>query len=88
MTNDKDGRKPVQYMTGRLYLVGKRKMKLWSIYRPCKWRDRACGKVCPGQLRFKGVKRLYCGYMGDMTPVYRRITRHKGNTAHISKGVR
>ena len=76
MTNDKDGCKLIQYMVGRTYRVGRRALKLWSIYRKCRYRDRACGKVCPGQLRFKGVKRLYCGFLGDMTPVYRRITRH------------
>jgi hypothetical protein len=94
MTNDKDGRKPVQYMTGRLYLVGKRKMKLWSIYRPCRWRSKyvSC-KGCPGQLKFKTLKGFHCGYMAGNKPVYRRVSgqkarikAHKGNTAHIPKG--
>ena len=35
MTNDKDGRKPVQYMTGRLYLVGKRNMKAKRVKAFC-----------------------------------------------------
>ena len=76
-----------QYMTGRVYRVGKRKLKLWSIVRRCSYKDRACGKVCPGQLRFKGIKRLYCGYLGDMTALYPRITAHKARRGIITKGV-
>ncbi len=64
-----------QYLCGRWYRVGRRALKLWAVQRKCKWRDRACWKHCRGQLKFAGVKQLYCGYRCDMAPLFKRITK-------------
>ena len=74
------------YLCGRYYLVNRRKMKLWAIYRKCKWRGRTLCKGCPGQLKFSGLKGLHCGYMaGGKRPIYKRITRQNSpNHAHVA----
>ena len=68
-----------QYMTGRVYLVNRRKLKLWAIYRKCKWRGRTLCKGCPGLLKFAKLKGLKCGYMAGDRPAFKRITMKGGH---------
>lgn len=62
-----------RYQSGKVYLVSRRKLKLWGIYK-CRWRDRKDCKHCPGQLKFKTLKGLKCGYMaGGKRALYLRV---------------
>jgi hypothetical protein len=67
-----------RYQSGKIYKVGRRNLKIWGIYK-CKWRDQKDCKGCPGQLKFKELKGLKCGYIaGGKRALFKRITRQKG----------
>jgi hypothetical protein len=73
-----------RYQSGKVYLVSRRNLKLWGIYK-CKWRNRSGCKGCPGQLKFKELKGLKCGYIAGGKPMYRRISRQNDrNHAHVA----